>query len=99
MVISGTATGSTTYTDTYVYDQGGNPLELIRARSSAVTDRYWYVLDGRGNVVALTDSSGTVKDRYSYDLWSKVKLAVEDPTVRQQLLYADYWYDTKLDWY
>ena len=99
VIISGTATGSTTYTDTYVYDQGGNPLELIRARSSGVTDRYWYELDGRGNVVALTDSSGTVKDRYSYDLWGEVKLATEDPTVQQQLRYAGYWYDTKLDWY
>ncbi len=49
VIISGTATGSTTYSDTYIYDQGGNPLELFRARSSGVTDRYWYVLDGRGN--------------------------------------------------
>ncbi len=99
VIISGTATGSTTYTDTYVYDQGGNPLELIRARSSGVTDRYWYELDGRGNVVALTDGSGAVVDRYSYDLWGEVKLATEDPTVRQQLRYAGYWYDTKLEWY
>jgi len=99
VVISGTATGSTTYTDTYVYDQGGNPLELIRARSSGVTDRYWYELDGRGNVVALTDGSGAVVDRYSYDLWGEVKLAVEDPSVRQQLRYAGYWYNTKLEWY
>ncbi len=99
VIISGTATGNTTYTDTYIYDQGGNPLELIRARSSGVTDRYWYVLDGRGNVVALTDSAGKVVDRYSYDLWGEVKLATEDPTVRQQLRYAGYWYDTKLDWY
>jgi len=99
VIISGTATGSTTYTDTYVYDQGGNPLELIRARSRGVTDRYWYVLDGRGNVVALTDTAGKVVDRYSYDLWGEVKLATEDPNVRQQLRYAGYWYDTKLEWY
>ncbi len=56
-------------------DQGGNPLELLRARSSGVTDRYWYKLDGWGNVVALTDGSGAVVDRYSYDLWGEVKLA------------------------
>ncbi len=32
VVISGTTTGTTSYTDTYLYDQGGNPLELVRAR-------------------------------------------------------------------
>jgi len=99
VVISGTATGSTTYTDTYVYDQGGNPLELIRARSSGVTDRYWYELDGRGNVVALTDATGAAVDRYRYDIWGEPSQVIEAATARQQLRYAGYWYDAKLGWY
>ena len=28
-----------------------------------MTSRYWYVLDGRGNVVALTDNTGNVVNR------------------------------------
>jgi hypothetical protein len=34
-----------------------------------LTCKYWYTLDGRGNMVALTDATGTVVDRYSYDVW------------------------------
>src|SRR5205823_4177325 len=69
VIISGTATGTTSYTDTYLYAQGGHPLELLRTRSTGATDRYWYVLDGRNDVVALTDVTGSVVDRYSYERW------------------------------
>ncbi len=64
--------GTQSYTDTYLYDQQGQPLELIRqtkSGSTLATARYWYEEDGRGNVVALTDASGSVVDRYSYDAW------------------------------
>jgi len=36
-IISGTTTGTTSYTDTYLYDQGGNPLELVRAAVPTAT--------------------------------------------------------------
>ncbi|MGH2344404.1 MAG: hypothetical protein ACRDG4_04205 [Chloroflexota bacterium] len=49
--------GTTGYTDTYVYSQHGMPLELLRT-SSGVLNRYWYERDGLGNVV----------DQYSYNL-------------------------------
>ena len=71
-----TMTGTTAYSDTYLYRQDGTPLELLRL-SGGTTTRYWYELDGRGNVVALTDSTGNVVDRYSYDLWGK-PLSVSD---------------------
>ena len=83
------------YTETYLYRQDGSPLELIRTLGS--TARYWYVLDGRGNVVALTDANGAVVDRYSYDVWGKLLSATE--TVPQRLRYAGYWYDQELGWY
>ena len=61
-----TVSGLSSYTDTYLYRQDGSPLELIRV-TGGVTARYWYVLDGRRNVVALTDITGAVVDTYSYE--------------------------------
>jgi RHS repeat-associated protein len=89
-------TGTTTYTDTYLYTQDGAPLELLR-QQNGTTNRYWYVLDGRGNVVALTDTSGNVVNRYAYELWGAPTSISE--TVPQQLRYAGYWYDQELGWY
>ena len=84
------------YTDTYVYQQDGSPLELLRQGAIATTP-YWYVIDGQGNVVALTDQAGNVVDSYSYDQWGKLTTVGE--SVPQQLRYAGYWYDGELGWY
>ncbi|HEY8285688.1 MAG TPA: RHS repeat-associated core domain-containing protein [Chloroflexota bacterium] len=88
--------GTTSYTDTYVYSQHGMPLELLRT-TNGVLNRYWYERDGLGNVVALTDSNGTVVDQYAYDLWGTPTTVSE--TVPQQLRYQGYWYDNELAWY
>jgi len=84
-------------TDTFVYDQNGLPLELLHHLAGGATVRYWYVLDGHANVVALTDQSGNVVDSYSYDAWGK-PLSVSE-TVTQPYRYAGYWYDTEQGWY
>lgn len=92
--------GTQRYTDTYLYDESGNPLELIRQTkvgSTLVTARYWYEEDGRGNVVALTDITGAVVDHYSYDAWGNLLSSSEQ--VPQRLRYAGYWYDAELGWY
>ncbi len=91
--------GTMAYTDTYLYTDAGAPYELLRQQNGA-TNRYWYEVDGRGNVVALTDSAGTVVDRYAYDSWGELTSndAVNE-SVPQQLRYAGYWYDEKLSWY
>lgn len=39
-------------------------LLLYTPARNTTTRRYWYVRDGRGNVVALTDATGKVVDRY-----------------------------------
>ncbi len=95
-----TSSSTTAYTDTYLYTDAGAPYELLRTNASGATNRYWYELDGRGNVVALTDINGKVVDRYAYDSWGE--LTSDDSvneTVPQQLRYAGYWYDEKLSWY
>ncbi len=91
--------GVTLYVDTYLYNQDGTPLELLRQQGGTI-NRYWYVLDGQDNVVALTDVTGKVVDRYAYDPWGE--LVTDDganETVAQQLRYHGYWYDEKLSWY
>jgi len=92
--------GTTAYTDTYLYTDAGAPYELLRTTPNGTTSRYWYEVDGRGNVVALTDSTGKVVDRYAYDSWGELTSNdATDETVPQQLRYAGYWYDEKLSWY
>ena len=88
----------TPYTDTYVYTQDGAPLELLRQQQgSGTATPYWYVIDGQGNVVALTDQGGNVVDSYSYDQWGRPTTVQE--SVPQQLRFAGYWYDSELGWY
>ncbi len=92
--------GATAYTDTYLYTDAGAPYELLRTNGSGATSRYWYEVDGRGNVVALTDITGKVVDRYAYDSWGELTSNdATDEMVPQQLRYAGYWYDEKLSWY
>ncbi len=86
------------YTDSYVYGATDAPLELLRQRGST-TSRYWYTLDGRGNVVALTDSTGAVVDRYAYDPYGENLPEGTNETIPQQLRYASYWFDAALGWY
>src|SRR5579885_217995 len=92
--------GTTSYTDTDLDDGQGAPLELIRQTKvggTLSTARYWYALDGRGDVVALTDSSGSVVDRYAYGVWGSLVSASE--AVPRRLRYAGYWDDAELGWY
>ncbi len=85
------------YTDTYIYGPIGEPLEFLR-QQGGVTNRYWYVLDGQGSVVAVTDASGKVVDRYNYDSWGE-QIGRYPETVPQPLRYDGYWYDSEVQWY
>ncbi len=88
--------GAQAYTDTYLYGPQGLPLELLRQQGGA-TSRYFYEEDGRGNVVAVTNISGTVVDHYAYDVWGRLIAASEQ--VPQRLRYGGYWWDQELGWY
>ncbi len=100
-VVSDTATGPVViYTNTYLYGPTGEPLELLHAQPGQTVARYWYILDGQGSVVALTDANGSVVDRYAYDSWGES--TSDDRTnehVPQQLRYKAQYYDEKLTWY
>ena len=36
---------------------------------------YYYIYNAHGDVVALTDSSGNIKNSYSYDAWGNIQTA------------------------
>jgi len=94
---TGTVTSRGSYIDSFIYGPNGEPLEFLRQQDGA-TNRYWYVLDGQGSVVAVTDINGKVVDRYNYDSWGE-PIGKDYETVPQQLRYAGYWYDAELQWY
>jgi len=97
--------GTASFTETFLYRPDGEPLEVLYQNPSQgqpTPTPYWYVTDGRGDVVALTDNQGAVVDQYRYDPWGALTsgggtgavLAVEG--VPQPLRYRGYWYD---GWY
>ncbi|UCE41432.1 MAG: RHS repeat protein [Candidatus Aminicenantes bacterium] len=54
----------------YVYGRGiDDPLAMSREK-----DTFFYHSDGRDNIVALTDPSGNVVERYTYDAYGKPKV-------------------------
>ena len=95
-----TSGGQALYTNTYLYDGQGQPWEVIRTDGGGTTTRYGYVLDALGDVVALTDATGSVVDRYAYDSWGEqISNDRTDETIPQQLRYRGQYYDEKLGWY
>jgi len=90
--------GSTAFTETFLYRPDGAPLELLRqVAGQAGTQRYWYVVDKLGAVLALADSTGALVNRYYYDLWGGADpLNPDTETVPQPLRFAGYWDDS---WY
>ncbi len=97
-----TEPGQATFTETFVYRQDGEPLELLYTVAGQATVRYWYETDGRGDVTALTNAQGVVVDQYAYDPWGRLlpkdtfghALTLEG--VPQPLRYRGYWWD---GWY
>jgi RHS repeat-associated protein len=59
----------------------------------ATSPSYWYLLDGLGSVVGLTDASGQVVARYDYDPYGKQTSA--EPQVLNPWRYASGYYDVE----
>ncbi|MEX2460399.1 MAG: RHS repeat-associated core domain-containing protein [Paenibacillaceae bacterium] len=54
-------------TKSYTYDANDRPLSITFKGQT-----YWYVYNGHGDVMALTDQDGNVAARYEYDAWGLV---------------------------
>jgi RHS repeat-associated protein len=61
------------YRSNYLFGPGIDE-PLARVDSTEVT---YYLVDGLGSVILLTDGSGGVKNRYSYGTWGEVQTATE----------------------
>ena len=85
-------------TENFVYRQDGVPLELLYTPAkNNLTQRYWYKTDAHGSVVALTDASGQVVQRYVYGPWGDLIPLLSGPElVPQPLRYRGYVYDREL---
>jgi len=60
-------------TRTYVY---GNSIdEVLQVRDEVNEDNFYYHTNVQGNVVALTDDSGTVVETYDYDIYGRLTAA------------------------
>ena len=94
-VVSATAGGSVSYTDSYLDGGDGRPIEFTRVQNGA-TNFYWYEYDGRGDVVSVTDSAGNVVDSYEYDLWGEELPDTTHETVPQRLHAGAMWYDAEM---
>jgi len=95
-VVSATAGGGTvSYTDSYLDDGDGQPIEFARVQNGA-TSYYWYEYDGRGDVVSVTDSNGNVVDSYEYDLWGEEITDTSHEAVPQRLRAGAMWFDEEM---
>jgi len=54
-------------TKSYTYDANDRPLTI-----TFKGETFWYVYNGHGDVMALTDKDGNVAARYEYDAWGLV---------------------------
>ncbi|WP_052475851.1 RHS repeat-associated core domain-containing protein [Cohnella kolymensis] len=54
-------------TKSYTYDANERPLSI-----TFKGETFWYVYNGHGDVMALTDKDGNVAARYEYDAWGVV---------------------------
>jgi RHS repeat-associated protein len=72
----------------YVRDDQGRLVAMIRGQN-----RYFYHTNERGDVLAMTDETGTVVNEYRYDPWGRVLDSTV--TVANPYLYASYRHDSE----
>jgi uncharacterized protein (TIGR02594 family) len=79
----------------YVHNRGvDEPLVMVQGG-----EKYFYHQNRLGNVVAITDSTGTVKERYEYDPYGKVSIldgegnALESSSIGNPITYTGQRYD------
>ena len=78
----------------FQYDTNGIPLGFVLNGA-----QYFYLTNQMGDVVAITDTVGTIVGNYEYDAWGKVLTA--DTSIAQQnpIRYRGYYYDNETGYY
>ncbi len=76
---------SGTITAKYVYGAGiDEPLTMVRGSTTS-----YYHADGLGSVTALTDTTGAVVERYTYDVYGQPRITNASGTVLTQSAYGN----------
>lgn len=78
----------------FQYDSNGTPLGFIWNGT-----QYLYLTNQMGDVISITDTSGTVVANYEYDAWGKVLTANSSIAQQNPLRYRGYYYDNETGYY
>ncbi|MDQ0191652.1 RHS repeat domain-containing protein, partial [Alicyclobacillus cycloheptanicus] len=82
----------------YTYGPNGEPLTLT-TWSGGTGTTYYYVENGHGDVVALTDASGNIVAQYTYDAWGNILSSSGTLANTNPYLYAGYRWDSAVGMY
>ena len=107
---SKTVNGSTTYYNTdngtilsqsdgdntwyFQYDTNGSPLGFVLNGI-----QYFYITNQMGDILAITDTEGSIVGNYEYDAWGKVLTADTDIAKQNPIRYRGYYYDNETGYY
>ncbi len=86
------ADASNTITATYIW--GGDRL-LIKKLANGT--QYYYIYNGHGDVVQITDNAGNIVNSYEYDEWGNITSQTE--TIENEFKYAGQIYDSETGLY
>ena len=74
----------------FQYDTNGSPLGFVLNGT-----QYFYITNQMGDVLAITDTNGSIVGNYEYDAWGKVLTADTDLAKQNPLRYRGYYYDNE----
>jgi len=90
----------------YTWDENESLFSISLPDPSGNLQTYYYIKNGKGDIVGLSDASGKEVVRYGYDAWGNItKSAVVGTAVVPGLdkqnprLFSGYWYEQKLGMY
>ena len=83
----------------FIYDESGRPFALVYTNGPADPVVYYYVLNLQGDVVGLTDASGTFVAQYTYNAWGEILSSTGDMAGINPLRYRGYYYDFETGFY
>ena len=78
----------------FQYDTNGSPLGFVLNGT-----QYFYITNQMGDVLAITDTEGSIVGNYEYDAWGKVLTADTDIAKQNPLRYRGYYYDKETGYY
>ncbi len=97
-IVEETCCNCTGYTNEYLYDLDGTVCGL-KYNGTA----YYFYKNLQGDVIAITDETGAVVARYSYDAWGKCKVESDTSGVGianiNPFRYRSYYYDAEIGMY